>query len=122
MFGIAGGKLECGEVGDWPRPLRFERLLRMGNKPHHLLCWLVFALRLIRDRPQKATLCPGQVGHFHDHFGPHPMHFGKLERRPEAVVAGWWGGKRHLRHLSGASTSDRRFSSRSFMPVPARPA
>jgi hypothetical protein len=36
---------------------------------------LVLPLPLIRDRPQKAALCPGQVRYFHDHFRPHPMHF-----------------------------------------------
>jgi hypothetical protein len=47
----------------------------MGNGPHYLLGRLILPLTLIRDRPQKAALCPGQVRHFHDHFRPHPMHF-----------------------------------------------
>jgi hypothetical protein len=33
---------------------------RMGNGPHHRPRWLILSLTLIRDRPQKAALCPGQ--------------------------------------------------------------
>jgi Protein of unknown function (DUF2924) len=35
----------------------------------------ILPLTLIRDRPQKAALRPGQVCDFHDHFRPDPMHF-----------------------------------------------
>jgi hypothetical protein len=58
-------------------PPDHDRLLTLliGNGPHYLPGRLILPLTLIRDRPQKATLCPGQVGYFHDHFRPHPMHF-----------------------------------------------
>ena len=48
---------------------------RIRNWPHHLPRGLVLALTLIRDRPQKAALCPGQVCDFHDHFRPDSMNF-----------------------------------------------
>src|SRR5215470_7718965 len=49
---------------------------------------IAFSLALIRDSPQKAALCPGQVCYLHDHFRPHPMHARKLQRRakPRAGV------------------------------------
>jgi hypothetical protein len=48
--------------------------LPMGNGSHYLPSRLIFTLALIRDRPQKAALCPGQVCYLHDHFRPDPMH------------------------------------------------
>jgi hypothetical protein len=52
-----------------------QTLLTNSDRSHDLPRLLVLPLPLIRDRPQKAALCPGQVRYFHDHFRPHPVHF-----------------------------------------------
>src|SRR5262245_57042632 len=52
---------------------------RMRNGSHHLSRRPVLPLPPIRDRPQQVALRPCQVGHLHDHLGPHPMHAGKLK-------------------------------------------
>ena len=48
--------------------------LSMGSGSHYLPSRLILTLALIRDRPQKAALCPGQVCHLYDYLGQHPMH------------------------------------------------
>ena len=77
MLGIAvqSGKPIAGTMGKLcPRPAVVAALEPlMGNGPHYLPGRLILPLALIRDRPQKAALCPGQVCHFHDHLRPHPM-------------------------------------------------
>ena len=70
----------------------------MWNRPHDLPCWLVLPLPLIRDRPQKAALGPGQIGHFDHHFGPNPMHstlcaiVHSLSAVPFSTSASAWSG------------------------------
>ena len=49
--------------------------------------------------PQKATLCPRQIGHLHDHFRPHPVHALQLECRAEARLARRRLVERHALHL-----------------------
>ena len=91
----------------------------MRNRPYDLPRWLVLPLPLIGHLPQQVVFRPGEVGHFHDHLRPHPVHARQLERRAEAAVSRRRRGQRHLRHLRGASTLARRFSSLSVIPVPA---
>ena len=92
------------------------------NRPHDLARRLVLSLPLIRHLPQQVVFGPSQIGHFHDHLGPHPMHARQLERRAEAAVRGGGSASGIFGTCSGFSTPARRLSSLSVMPVPARPA
>ena len=87
----------------------------------HLACRLVFPLALIVTCRSRFVVGPCQIGHFHDNLRPHPMHARQLDGRADPAVTRGRLGEGHFRYLQRRQHPARRFSSFSFIPVPARP-
>src|SRR5215475_2281243 len=98
----------------WPDPLRLGSLFSpirascwsglcpLPSGSYHLPRQLIIPLALVRDRPERAGLCPGQVCHLHDHLRSDPMHARQLKRGAEARLARRRLVERHTLHLQGS--------------------